>query len=134
VPEARGSAGPGKDGTGGVAGRFRRERDRAGLVESGKRGIGCHRWNVVIDMRDAVADQDVRPHSHRRLSDWVLITFHFACDEGNLEVAEQLIAILEHMLRRAPPEGHSERRLNSRPLIAAHERLWGLRRTEARHD
>ena len=109
-------------------------RDHAGLVESGKRGIGCDTRNVVIDMRDAVADQDVRPHSHRRLSDWVLITFHFACDEGNLEVAEQLIAILEHMLGRAPPEGHSERRLNSRPLIAAHERLWGLRRTEARDD
>ena len=66
--------------------------------------------------------------------DSVLITFHFACDEGDLEVAEQLIAILEHMLGRAPPEVHSERRLNSRPLIAAHERLWGLRRTEARDD
>jgi hypothetical protein len=87
---------------------------------------------VVIDMRDAVADQDVRPHSHRRLSDWVLITFHFACDEGDLEVAEQLIAILAHMLRRAPPEGHPDRRINSQPLIAAHERLWTLRHPETR--
>ena len=109
-------------------------RNRAGVVGPGQYGIGCHTRNVVIDMRDAVLDQDAGPHSHRRLSDWVLITFHFACDEGNLEVAEQLIAILEHMLRRVPPEGHSERRLNSRPLIAAHERLRGLRRTEARDD
>jgi hypothetical protein len=89
---------------------------------------------VVIDMRDAGPGQDVRPHSHRRLSDWVLITFHFACDEGDLEVAEQLIAILAPMLRRVPPEGHPERRINSQPLIAAQQRLRGLRRTEARDD
>jgi len=35
---------------------------------------------VVINMRDAALDQDAGPHSHRRLSDWVLITFHFACN------------------------------------------------------
>ena len=83
-------------------------------------------------MRDPVPDQDARSHSHRRLSDWALITFHFACDEGDLEVAQQLIAILAHMLRRAPPEGHSERRINSRPLIAAQERLFGVHHPEAR--
>jgi hypothetical protein len=44
---------------------------------------------VVIDMRDP--DQEARPHSHRRLSNWVLIAFHFACDDGDLEAAEQLI-------------------------------------------
>jgi hypothetical protein len=85
---------------------------------------------VVIDMRDPVPDQDVRPHSHRRLSDWVLIAFHFAYDEGDLEVADQLIAVLEHMLRRPPPEEHPERRINSQPLAAAHERLWTLRHPE----
>jgi hypothetical protein len=87
---------------------------------------------VVIDMRDPVPDQEARPHSHRRLSDWVLITFHFACDEGDLETAEQLIAILAHMLHRAPPEGRPERRINAQPLVAAHERLWSLRHPEAR--
>jgi hypothetical protein len=46
---------------------------------------------VVIDMRDPVPDQEARPHSHRRLSNWVLIAFHFACDDGDLEAAEQLI-------------------------------------------
>ena len=73
-----------------------------------------------------------RPHSHRRLSDWVLITFHFACDAGDLEAAEQLLAILGHMLSRPPPEGRSERQLNAQPLVAAHERLWSLRHREAR--
>ena len=88
----------------------------------------------MINVRDAAPDQDVDPHSHRRLSDWVLITFHFACDQGDLEVADQLIAILDHMLRRASPEAHPERRTNTHALIAAHERLRTLRRPEARDD
>jgi hypothetical protein len=61
-----------------------------------------------------------------------MIAFHFACDQGDLEVAQQLIVILEHMLRRAPPEGRPERRLNTQPLVAAHERLWTLRHPETR--
>jgi hypothetical protein len=85
-------------------------------------------------MSDADTDPAARPHSHRRLSDWVLIAFHFACDRGDLEVAEQLIVILEHMQRRPPPVGRPERRINSRPLIAAHERLWSLRHPEAREQ
>jgi hypothetical protein len=90
---------------------------------------------VVIDMRDPVPDKDARPHSHRRLSDWELVTFHFACDAGDLEVAQQLIAILEHMLHRAPPAGRPERRLNAQALVvAAHERLWSLRHPEAHND
>jgi hypothetical protein len=87
---------------------------------------------VVIDMCDPVPDQDARPHSHRRLSDWVLITFHFACDEGDLEVAEQLLATANFMLRRTPPASSPERRLNIWPLVVARERLWLLRHPEPR--
>jgi hypothetical protein len=83
-------------------------------------------------MSDAVPDQEARPRRRRRLSDHVMIAFHFACDHGDLEAAKQLIAILEHMLRRPPPAGHPERRINSQPLVAAHERLWSLRHPEAR--
>jgi hypothetical protein len=61
-----------------------------------------------------------------------LFAFHFACDQGDLEVAEHLITILEHMLSRPPPEGRPERRVNAQPLVAAHERLWSLRHPEAR--
>jgi hypothetical protein len=50
-------------------------------------------------------------------------------------VAQQLIAILEHMLHRAPPAGRPERRLNAQALVvAAHERLWSLRHPEAHND
>ena len=38
-------------------------RNRAGVVGPGQYGIDCHARNVVIDMRDAVLGQDVRPHS-----------------------------------------------------------------------
>jgi hypothetical protein len=41
VPEARGSAGQAKDGTGGVTGRIRGWRDCAGLVESGSSQTGA---------------------------------------------------------------------------------------------
>jgi hypothetical protein len=79
--------------------------------------------------------QEATPRRHRRLSDHIMIAFHFACDQGELEVAQQLIAILEHMLHRAPPAGHPERRLNAQALVvAAHERLWSLRHPEARDD
>jgi hypothetical protein len=108
-------------------------RDRAGLVGAGQYGISCHTRKVAIDMRDPVPDQDAGLHSHRRLSDWVLITFHFACDQGELEAADQLLAILDHMLHRVPPAGHPERRLKAQALvIAAHERLWSLRHPEAK--
>jgi hypothetical protein len=101
-------------------------------VGSDKRRIGCHARYVVIDMRDPVPDQVARPRRRRRLSDHVMIAFHLACDQRDLEVAQQLIVILEHMLRRAPPEGRPKRLLDAQPLVAAHERLWSLRHREAR--
>ena len=41
----------------------------------------------------------------RRLSDHVLIAFHHACDQGDIEVARRLLDVLEFMVRR-PPRGH----------------------------
>ena len=90
----------------------------------------------MSEMHDAVLEQVTRPqrrpNRRRRLSDMVLIAFHFACDQGDLETADQLLAVLEFMLRRPPPAGHPERRVNANPLVAAHERLWLLRHPEAR--
>ena len=54
--------------------------------------------------------------THRRLSNWVLIAFHLACDQRDLEVADQPIAILEHRIavtatgRRAIPRAAKGRR------------------------
>jgi hypothetical protein len=84
-------------------------------------------------MSDAVPDQEARPRRHRRLTDHITIAFHFACDQGDLEVARRLLTIAELILRRAPPEGRPERRIQADPLVAAHERLWTLRHPEA-HD
>ena len=42
------------------------------------------------------------PRHTRRLSDKILIAFHHACDQGDFEVAEELLRILEMMLTRRP--------------------------------
>lgn len=71
------------------------------------------------------------PRYSRRLSDKILIAFHHACDQGDFEVAEQLLHILEMMLTRRPLSADTNRRKNMESLIAAHERLWHLRHPEA---
>jgi hypothetical protein len=43
-----------------------------------------------------------QPRYTRRLSDKVLIAFHQACDQGNIEVARPLLEVLEFMLKRPP--------------------------------
>jgi hypothetical protein len=67
------------------------------------------------------------PRYARRLSDKVLLAFHHACDQGDIEVAGHLLDVLEFMIHRAPnlPDGRERRTKES--LVAAHERLWLLR-------
>jgi hypothetical protein len=36
----------------------------------------------------------------RRLSDDILVAFHHACDQGDIEVAQSLLRVLEFMIRR----------------------------------
>ena len=67
------------------------------------------------------------PRYSRRLSDKILIAFHHACDQGDFEVADQLLHILEMMLTRRPLTPDGTRRRNMESLVAAHERLWYLR-------
>jgi hypothetical protein len=69
----------------------------------------------------------VRQRYTRRLSDKILIAFHQACDQADLEVAEQLLRILELMRTRVPFAAGESRRKNMDSLVAAHERLWHLR-------
>src|ERR1700677_4310472 len=47
----------------------------------------------------------------RRLSDKVLIAFHHACDQRDIEVAGRLLGVLEFMTTRAPvlPAGRDRR-------------------------
>lgn len=67
------------------------------------------------------------PRHSRRLSDKILIAFHHACDQGDFDVADQLIAVLENMLRKNPMPVDANRRRSLDSLVAAYERLWYLR-------
>jgi hypothetical protein len=81
--------------------------------------------------RDAGRAPGGPPRHTRRLSDKILIAFHHACDQGDFEVAEELLRILEMMLTRRPVAPDVNRRKNMESLVAAHERLWLLRHPEA---
>jgi len=67
------------------------------------------------------------PRPGRRLSDTVLAAFHQACDLPDIEVASELLHVLDFMAIRHPnlPTGR-ERRVQE-GLVAAHERLWQIR-------
>ncbi len=67
------------------------------------------------------------PRHSRRLSDKLLVAFHQACDVEDLEVADQLLRLLELMTTRRPRPEDGNRRRNIEGLVAAHERLWHLR-------
>lgn len=87
------------------------------------------------DERVTTAEEPGRPgappRQGRRLSDKILVAFHQACDQGDYEVAEQLLRVLEMMLtrRQLPPDANRRRNIES--LVAAHERLWHLRHPDA---
>ena len=67
------------------------------------------------------------PRYTRRLSDKILIAFHQACDQRDVEVAAALLGVLEAMSTRTPnlPGGRERRTIES--FVAAHERLWQIR-------
>ena len=66
------------------------------------------------------------PRYSRRLSDKILIAFHHACDQNDLEVAEQLLHVVEMLLMRRPSVPDGSRRRSAESLVAAYERLWHL--------
>ena len=66
----------------------------------------------------------------RRLSDHVLIAFHHACDQGDIEAARRLLDVLEFMVRRPPRGPGSGERRAKESLVAAHERLWHVQHSE----
>jgi hypothetical protein len=65
-----------------------------------------------------------------RLSDTVLAAFHQACDLPDIEVASELLHVLDFMAIRHPnlPTGR-ERRVQE-GLVAAYERLWQIRHSD----
>ena len=90
-----------------------------------------HTTDQQEDRRQDDGGRDVAttatPRHSRRLSDKILIAFHHACDQADYEVAEQLLYVLEMMLRRRVLSPDLNRRRSMDSLVAAHERLWYLR-------
>jgi len=68
------------------------------------------------------------PSEDRRLTDRVLAAFHLACDDRDLEMARQLLALADLAMQRALPPPGGERRRCLRDFVLAHERFWLLRR------
>jgi hypothetical protein len=79
---------------------------------------------------EGIKSSGATPRYSRRLSDKILIAFHHACDQGDYEIAEQLLHILENMLTRRTVAPDANRRKSIESLVAAHERLWHLRHPE----
>ncbi len=86
--------------------------------------------DLGLSIDEASAQQSIVPRHSRRLSDKILVAFHHACDVMDLEVADQLLRLLETMTTRRPRPEDGNRRRSIEGLVAAHERLWHLRHPE----
>jgi len=72
-------------------------------------------------------------HVHRRLSDKLLAAFQQACDQRDIEIAEQILKALELALTREEGKGRSaDRRGDTGPAVEAFTRLVELKRALAR--
>ena len=67
----------------------------------------------------------------RRVADHVLTAFHQTCDQRELEVAEQLLAVLAMVIAGRRHQPASPDRHDKESLVAAYERLWQLLHPEA---
>ena len=69
----------------------------------------------------------ISPHHQRRLFDSIVSNFHQACDQGDVDMAEPLLGILDALLTRRPrtPTGADCRRVDT--TAGLHKRLWHLR-------
>ncbi len=69
----------------------------------------------------------------RRLSDKIQAAFDHACDEGEFNVAGDLLVTLELVLLRIAPRPDRRDAIVA-PLMASHERLWHLRSSEGSQE
>ncbi len=70
------------------------------------------------------------PRQNRRLPERILIAAHQACDLGDLDVAVQLLSILETIVGQSRGPIDPVRRRVMESLIAAHQRIWHLRHAD----
>lgn len=67
------------------------------------------------------------PRQNRRLPERILVAAHQACDLGDLDVATQLLSILETVVSQTKGPVDPGRRRVMESLIAAYQRIWHLR-------
>ena len=68
------------------------------------------------------------PRQQRQLPERILVAAHQACDVGEFETADRLLAALDAMLAQiAGPPSAAQRRVIE-GMVAAYERLWHLKR------
>ena len=63
----------------------------------------------------------------RRVADHILTAFHQACDQRDLDLAEQLLAVLASVIAGPRHQPTAPDRHDKESLVAAYERLWQLR-------
>ena len=74
------------------------------------------------------------PRAHvRRLSDKIFLAFDHACDTAELDVAHNLLIILEEMFVRPSSHPKQDRRKNIESVVVAHQRLWALRKIQSQN-
>ena len=93
---------------------------------------------LTKELYDNPADRDTTfeavppavPRHTRRLFNRIFVAFHQACDVVDLDVAEQLLRLLEKMMSKRHITDDGNRHHNVGNLVAAFERLWHLRHPE----
>ncbi|HEY0526983.1 MAG TPA: hypothetical protein VGD08_26550 [Stellaceae bacterium] len=68
----------------------------------------------------------------RRLSDKLLAAFDQACEQGHLDVAEQILRTIELALTREGGAGRTDHRHETGPVVDAYARLKALKEKAAR--
>ncbi len=92
------------------------ERDRPALAER-PAGLAESFHTIADPVRQS-----------RRLPDRILVAVHQACDLGALDVARALLDVMNDVVREIAPGSPSAGRRAIEGMVAAHHRLWHLRR------
>lgn len=71
-----------------------------------------------------------QPTLHQsRLADRLVLIVHSACDDSDLEIAHDLLMILDTLMKKNSLSDRDRRRI-AVSMITAHERLWLLRHSK----
>ncbi len=81
---------------------------------------------MAILVTDALEIVKQPTHHQSRLADKLVSIVHSACDNNDLEVARDLLKVLNKLMRKNALSDRDRRRVGV-SIVTAHERLWSLR-------